>query len=475
MFRTIACCAALIAGAGVLSAQTPQPTVLKIRPAAESVPALKYQLLPDLRDQTPGNAATLYFRSFTPEFAVIHSSEQKELNPKVDRAILNPRAIPDEELRRVLTASGLRELDRAARREYCDWEMTARLRKDGPGMLMGDIQGMRRQAQMLAIRARFEMADGEHARAISTLQTGLAMSRHIADAPTLISALVGIAIAGTMATQVEELIQSPDSPNLYWALTSLPRPFIDFRKPFAGERIMVDSQFAEVRAAMAGGKLTPLPANVQQTVLSKLVESLQLFGENPGSDWQTRLGIAVYAARAYPQAKQHLVRQGYPAEQIDALPMLQTVLFYEFANYDRVYEDMVKWHGFPYPEAFAGVARVEKSLQEEREKSGGVGTMLASMTLPAMGKMYSAQARIDRRFAALRCVEAIRLYAAAHEGKLPASLADIREVPIPPDPVTGKEFDYQREGDKVTLTGPAPTGQAPNAGNYLQYVLTLAK
>src|SRR5262249_30797825 len=118
------------AGAGVLCAQTPQPIILKIRPAATPVPALKYQLLPDLRDQAPGNAATLYFRSFTPEFAVIHSSEQKELNPKMDKAILNPREVPDEALRRVLTANGLRELDRAARREYCDWEMTPRLRQD---------------------------------------------------------------------------------------------------------------------------------------------------------------------------------------------------------------------------------------------------------------------------------------------------------------------------------------------------------
>jgi hypothetical protein len=477
VFRMIACCAALLAGAGVLSAQTtpPPPISLTIRPAAEPVPALKYQLLPDLRDQTPGNAALLYFRAFTPEFAVFPPLEMKEMNPRIDKAILNPRAVPDAELRPVLTAAGLRELDRAARREYCDWELTARVRRDGPHTLMGDVQGMRRQAQFLSIRARFQIADGQHKEALTTLQTGLSMSRQIADAPTVINALVGIAIAGTMATQVEELIQSPGSPNLYWALTSLPRPFIDLRKPLLGEQLMVDSLFPEVRATMAEGKLTPLSADVQQAVLAKMVQSLREFGEGSGSDWQTRVGLAAYAARAYPQAKQYLIRQGHTPEQVEALPMLQAVLIFELANYDRLYDDLIKWQGFPYPEAMAGVARAEAALREQREKSGGVGTTLASMILLSLGKTYNAQARIDRRIAALRCIEAIRIYAAAHDGKLPATLADIREVPVPSDPLTGKEFEYKRDGDKATLTGPAPGNQFPQPSNYFQYVLTLAK
>ncbi|MGC8640079.1 MAG: hypothetical protein ACP5XB_09410 [Isosphaeraceae bacterium] len=55
---------------------------------------------------------------------------------------------------------------------------------------------------------------------------------------------------------------------------------------------------------------------------------------------------------------------------------------------------------------------------------------------------------------ALRVVEAIRLYAAAHEGKLPENLRQITEVPVPDDPATCKPLVYRREGDAAVLALP---------------------
>ena len=46
----------------------PDPTLVKkftVTPAAEPRPALKYTLLPTLREKTPGNAALAYLRAFT--------------------------------------------------------------------------------------------------------------------------------------------------------------------------------------------------------------------------------------------------------------------------------------------------------------------------------------------------------------------------------------------------------------------------
>ena len=51
----------------------------------------------------------------------------------------------------------------------------------------------------------------------------------------------------------------------------------------------------------------------------------------------------------------------------------------------------------------------------------------------------------------LRCVEAMRLYAAAHDGKLPSKLEEITEVPVPVDPVTGKSFAFKLGDDGVTI------------------------
>jgi hypothetical protein len=93
--------------------------------------------------------------------------------------------------------------------------------------------------------------------------------------------------------------------------------------------------------------------------------------------------------------------------------------------------------------------------------------------LPNLSRMYFHQTRLDRRVAALQCVEAIRMYAAEHEGKLPASLAEVTDVPVPIDPVTGKEFGYQVEGGTFTLDSPAPPGERPDQGS--RYVVTLRR
>ena len=39
------------------------PIQLVVSPAAAPKPSLKYRLMPDRRDLTPGNAATLYYRA----------------------------------------------------------------------------------------------------------------------------------------------------------------------------------------------------------------------------------------------------------------------------------------------------------------------------------------------------------------------------------------------------------------------------
>jgi len=113
-------------------------------------------------------------------------------------------------------------------------------------------------------------------------------------------------------------------------------------------------------------------------------------------------------------------------------------------------------------------------LKEERNK-GNLEVLLPALLLPAVEKVFEARTRLDRKVALLRCVEAVRLYAAAHDGKPPAALADIKEVPVPADPLTGKPFDYKADGDQATLTARPPAGQQPNPGNMIVYQLTIKR
>jgi hypothetical protein len=87
--------------------------------------------------------------------------------------------------------------------------------------------------------------------------------------------------------------------------------------------------------------------------------------------------------------------------------------------------------------------------------------------------VQSAQTRLDRKIAALRVIEALRLHAAANDGRLPDKLTDITLVPVPDDPGTGKPFGYERDQDTATLTSQIP-GEKPEVSG-LRYRLTVRK
>src|SRR5688500_9847739 len=76
-------------------AQPADPIKLTVRPAPAPVPALRYQLTPEVRDQTPGNAALLYYRAFSPEWAV---DRRPEVSKLIDKWTEDPHTVPDKDL-----------------------------------------------------------------------------------------------------------------------------------------------------------------------------------------------------------------------------------------------------------------------------------------------------------------------------------------------------------------------------------------
>jgi hypothetical protein len=458
---------ALAALAAAAPAQPPGPIKLALPPAAEPAPAQKHLLMPELSEKAPGNAALLYYRAFSPEWwAPLH---QRPTLDKAEKALETPVAgLKNSELRWLAEYPALREVDRAARREYCDWELTRRLKEDGISLLIPDVQGMREFAQFLAVRARLEMAAGQLDRALYTLKTGFALARHVGDGPTFIQALVGTAVANRMVVQLEELLRQPGAPNLYWALTDLPRPFIDLRTSVQGEKLWLYGTWPELRE-VENPHLSPK----QRERLRAVAERLVAEGYERKSEAEVRLAAIALVAKAYPGAKRALVEAGRKPEEVEALTALQVVLIEALRQYERHRDDAFKWMTMPYPEARPGLERAEQALKEAKVRLAGIP--IAETFLPATIKVYTNSTRVDRRIAALRCVEALRLYAAAHDGKLPPALADVKEVPIPLDPMTGKPFDYKVEGDTATLSAAAPAGDPTPEQNRLVYELTFRK
>ena len=124
----------------------------------------------------------------------------------------------------------LRAVVKAAKCRQCNWPEWK------PGMQIGDLSGYRRLAFVVRLWARMEIANEGYEGAILALQTGFGMARHLGQAPTIIQVLVGTAVGAVMSRQVAEFVEGEGAPNLYPALASLPKPFVQMEKAIETER-----------------------------------------------------------------------------------------------------------------------------------------------------------------------------------------------------------------------------------------------
>jgi hypothetical protein len=449
-----------------------QVYAVTLHPAAAPVPALKYQLLPLASELQPGNAVPVYYRAFSPEWWGFVSRDAK-IHEKEDRASKQTLSEfkNNQELAFVKGWASLKEVDRAARRTYAEWDYLPRLREEGFKMLLPDIQGFRYFARLLHFRARYELAGGDYAQATATTATMLAMSRHVNDAGLLISHLVSIAIASVALDTVREAVQQPDAPNLYWALTDLPSPFLDLRRTLDGEREAIFGSLPELRDLLAG-KVDRLD---DQKLRQRLAQILPQFAGKPnraGADEANppSLQLLAWAMVNYPSAKQTLLSDGMEPARVEKLSVLQACMLVEVRNYRRQLDELFKWANLPYWQAIKGLRQAERQLAQELLV--GRNNLLVSSLLPSLERVLYARARLDRQIAMLRVIEALRLHAASNDGQWPDSLDAITLVPIPNDPLTGKAFEYTRQRDRATLRANPPPGEAPSQLYAIRYEIT---
>ena len=128
--------------------------------------------------------------------------------------------------------------------------------------------------------------------------------------------------------------------------------------------------------------------------------------------------MAASMLEGYPRAKRFLIARGRSPAEVEAMPVPQVILLYTMQNYDELRDDMFKWLALPYPEARRGLEQVDRKL---RDGSGCEIIPLARLLLPALQACKHCEARTDRNIVALEVLEALRLYAADHDGRLPDS------------------------------------------------------
>ncbi len=413
--------------------KAPSETVIRmtVDPMPAPKPALRYLLLPELKEMTPGNPIPNYLKALLDQD---HTQLQEDFPP-----------------------AALRQADRAARMDRPDWQILTRLRIDGIALLLPDLQKMRELARSLQKRFHHEVSLRQFDDALVTAKTMFAMARHMGDHPTLIGALVGIAIAATGISPLEEMLQQPGCPNLYWALTQLPSPLVPMEKAAEGERIFLDVELREL------SDREPMSPEQSKKLIAYIARILEF---DPDSEegirqWiQKRKGDAKYMAAA----RKRLIEWGIPAERLARFPAEQVLLLDEKLLYEIDRDDGFKYWNLPTWKALDAMNKVPPPPKDR----------LFRGLLSALNKVRTAQGRLEQRIALLRHVEALRMYAADHGGKLPATLDEI-DLPLPVDPFTGKPFRYELKDDTAHLRGTPPKGYEDVSVYNLHYEITIRK
>lgn len=433
---------------------------LTVTPAKAPVPALRYRLFPLSSERKAGNAVPMYLR-FAHERT---DATKKALDEKPAAWLKVPlEKLPLAEVKAFLQGHqyNLRQLDLGARRTTADWSYS--LDAGNPmNMRLGDAQEMRMHARLLALKARVEIVEGRYADAVRTLETGFSFARQVCEAPLLISGLVGVACGAALADCVQELIERPDAPNLYWALAAVPRPLIDFRRAAEVEMKLLEMQLPDVADLDRPRSAEEWAATLKRVRL----EVERIMKDEPGvartppgarPDDPADKSPDLEAARAYLTA----------AGVADAahMPAARVLLVY-LARYNReVGDDYYKAMYLPLHQSGPVMAAADRRLREAPDTEAA---RIARYFLPALAKVRVTQGWLERKLAALQAVEALRLYAAANGGRLPDRLDQVTLVPVPEDPGTGRPFEYVRDGAASVLTSRVPGEPVETAGLRLR-------
>jgi hypothetical protein len=440
----------------------PRMVELSLQPAPEANPAFAYRLHVPLPKREGGNSALSYYRAIT---LLPNQPNDTNWDRMVDLLGTNVASLRSMSLE-ALPKNALRELRTGAHREYCRWELPM---KDGMGMLLPELAKLKRLAQAAAVQARIQIAHDDWEGALDTLTDGFALGHDAGSGSTLINGLVGIAIGQIMLNQVEQFVQQPGAPNLYWALSALPRPYVDLRLSMEWENRFMFLQFPELRD-LENRALSVEAAN-------RLLFRLAFILENDYSNDEAikspaRPEAVAYVFAFYPLAKRALQEQGFSKESLESFPAAQVTLIHVLRVYQHYSQNSLKWSYIPYYQT------VRFNLSEEVEKLAATNDLNQKLIagpvlswLPALSRAHMKYALLERNLALLRCIEAIRIHAAQNQGKLPGSLEEIQAVPVPINPITGSPFLYKIENGKGILEASSPPGEPARSG--LRYVIAL--
>lgn len=448
----------------LIRADEPVPTEtvirLQVQPTPAPRPALRYQLLPELRDMNPGNPVQGFLMCFVGLDEVFNKNAREKWGwDKWDDMPL--KDLPLDKMRgygKIVVKQAIH----AARLDTPDWQVLIEIKSELKPDLLLDltlpaIQKSRELASLLFWRLRVEIADRRFDDALVTAQTMFVLARTLGEHPSLVADLVGVAIENMAIATIDEMIGQPGSPNLFWALTDLPRPIVDLRKGLQGERIWLTNFFRKLD--------NKRPMTEEQ--LHLVLHDMKSLYYSPAKDKKASLASSISEMvkdkKQVQAARRRLIEAGSTEAMVKQFSDLQVILVDGKIFWENNHDQAIAVFRLPF---WQSNALFTKSPQIRDHPFARFASGLP--------KIQRARARTEQRVALLRCVEALRNHAAKHDGKLPSRLEDI-ELPLPVDPITGQGFRYKLEAGTGHLRGSPPPGMEKSPNFNIHYEVTIRK
>ena len=438
---------------------------MTVSAASQPDPIFEHRLTFLPYETTNGNAATIYLAGLA-EYSLekIWRDLKKQLgeDPYEWAYIDTPtEKIPLENLR---LASAKFDpfikdyIARATLRRNCDWGLKLE-DMTGPafiGMSLSWMQDTRSISRTLAMQTRLAIIESRFDDAIDLMRMNYRLAENVGREKVLVGNLVAIAEAGITNRSMTHFIAAPDSPNMYWALSELPRPMVDLR----GAVRLECANGLRIVPELASADTEEHSIEEWSRIAREIPVALMEFGYQATEPEKTAmrfipLGLGIMS---YGPAKQRLIESGMDLEKVEAMAVGQVLLIDAKREYLRIANLMEKEVYLPFPTSDERTDKIEDlMLSNQSQITGGFGQIFAGMLLPALQQVRSAQVRTEREVDALRVIEALRMHA-AKTGKFPTKLSDVSVVPVPNNPATLKPFEYRLDGETAVIELPRSDG-----------------
>jgi hypothetical protein len=421
---------------------------LEVSPAPEPPLAMKYRLLPDPADLKPGNAATHYYLALVFDGPSPFSADSFQ---KLSDHFFNDKKLTIEEIRAAIKLPNDFELYPSMRagtyRAECDWGL--RIREEGIYLVLPSVQQFRSIGILLSARVKLHIADRQFDEALALARDIFTLSRRMQEDQLLVQALVGIAISGMLHENFFlDWIAAPDSPNLYWSVSTIPTEF-DVRRIISTELRFPELTFHDLehidKRTMTSEEAAGLAYRIWNS--DRFAEAWDK------NDLAGHAKLLFWATNNYQEAYRELEIRGYSKDRLDAMPVAQVALLSPWVRYQHFRDDLEKRALYANAHKNLPMLKdIEEMARKQREQIAPFHHLI-----PPFQGLASAQRRQARWLAAIATIEALRMYA-ADKGAWPAKLEDITQVPLPKNPDNNQPFDYKLDSDVAVLTLPYATG-----------------